>query len=268
MWSSGGRGVTHGDWGGSKRPHEGVGDSGSATGKRQRSEVPLSVFGGPANVVERITDEHKLSQRQKQIDFGKNTIGYERYSRQVRRHERRPGDPRTPDIREPHSKRQFDGLVKEWRRRLHQWEGENPPPSVVSSSNSCPGSALPLEPTSQAMTASYEAEVEAEADALLKAASNGLMGGMDLDSYLDGALDEDEGDEEEGSMLPTRAVMPPPTVVGGQRKTPTSDTADLATKANQLAPHPAGSKPTLQPARSQVATIFRDASTIDDGLVG
>ena len=28
-------------------------------------------------------DQHKLYQRQKQLDFGKNTIGYERYSKLI-----------------------------------------------------------------------------------------------------------------------------------------------------------------------------------------
>lgn len=32
---------------------------------------------------ERLTDYHRLAQRQKQIDFGKNTVGYERFIQTV-----------------------------------------------------------------------------------------------------------------------------------------------------------------------------------------
>ena len=37
---------------------------------------------------EKETDSHKLSQRQKQIDFGKNTLGYQNYAKVWPRNER------------------------------------------------------------------------------------------------------------------------------------------------------------------------------------
>lgn len=39
--------------------------------------------------VPRETDRHKLDQRQKQIDFGKNTLGYAAYLRDIPRCKRR-----------------------------------------------------------------------------------------------------------------------------------------------------------------------------------
>lgn len=83
------------------------------------------------------TDEHKVSQRQKQIDHGKNTLAYDRYLRLVpRRHRDRknPTHLRTPNPREAGiSKRQFDGRLREWRRKLHEfWDAED-----GSSSQAC-----------------------------------------------------------------------------------------------------------------------------------
>lgn len=69
------------------------------------------------------TDPHRISQRLKQIEYGKNTIGYYKYSRAVSRDSRRRGlDPETPDARQACSKRSFDGQVRKWRRALHAWD--------------------------------------------------------------------------------------------------------------------------------------------------
>ncbi|KAJ3056220.1 hypothetical protein HK097_007703 [Rhizophlyctis rosea] len=72
---------------------------------------------------ERASEERRLEQRQKQIDYGKNTVGYQRYISIVPRQKRRPRiDPETPDKHSKCSKRCWDGLVRQWRRRLHQWD--------------------------------------------------------------------------------------------------------------------------------------------------
>lgn len=73
------------------------------------------------NLVE--SDSHKLCQRQKQIDYGKNTLGYERYLELVpRKHRKKFVHPQTPDIKQVCSKRSWDGQVKKWRRRLHEFD--------------------------------------------------------------------------------------------------------------------------------------------------
>ena len=73
---------------------------------------------------ERETDPRRLSQRRKEIAYGKNTLGYERYLRMVPKEKRRhPRDhPPTPDPTRKYSKRQFDGIVRAWRRKLHDWD--------------------------------------------------------------------------------------------------------------------------------------------------
>jgi histone RNA hairpin-binding protein len=48
-------------------------------------------------VAEKEKDPKRLKQRAKQIKFGKNTIGYDRYVSAVPRKQRRRGQLRTPD---------------------------------------------------------------------------------------------------------------------------------------------------------------------------
>ena len=106
-------------------------DGGDDGGEQQYTYYP-PVFASPI-----VTDRHLLSQRQKQIDLGKNTIGYQNYINSVPRHERRYYNsihPMTPDIYDATlSKRNFDGRVRAWRRQLHYWD-------VL------PGQPLPLDP--------------------------------------------------------------------------------------------------------------------------
>lgn len=77
----------------------------------------------PTLADEKETDEHRLAQRQKQIDYGKNTIGYDRYCAMVPRHQRRPGKhPMTPDKTKKVGKKVFDGFVRKWRQALHKYD--------------------------------------------------------------------------------------------------------------------------------------------------
>jgi len=64
----------------------------------------------------------RLFQRQKQIDYGKNTVGYEKYIKIIPKSSRRLSDPQTPNIHSSTSKRAFDGAVKKWRRALHKYD--------------------------------------------------------------------------------------------------------------------------------------------------
>ncbi|XP_055294947.1 histone RNA hairpin-binding protein-like [Sitodiplosis mosellana] len=71
---------------------------------------------------ERETDEGVLARRQKQIDYGKNTIGYELYTKQVAIDQRAENHPKTPDMNQKYSRRAFDGLIKIWRKHLHKFD--------------------------------------------------------------------------------------------------------------------------------------------------
>lgn len=71
---------------------------------------------------EREDNEHRLKQRQKQIDFGKNTSGYDNYLAKVPRHLRKCTQPKTPDKYKKMSKKAWNGYVSVWRKALHQYD--------------------------------------------------------------------------------------------------------------------------------------------------
>jgi len=74
----------------------------------------------------KVVDEHQLEQRQKQIDYGCQTLGYLRYRIVVPKDKRSRDDPRTPKKTQACSKRSWDGQIKKWRRDLHKWDPEDP----------------------------------------------------------------------------------------------------------------------------------------------
>jgi len=70
-------------------------------------------------------DEHRLAQRQKQLDYGFKTVGYQKYLALVPKNHREPGNPQhpqTPRKEQKCSKRSWDGQVRKWRRALHAYD--------------------------------------------------------------------------------------------------------------------------------------------------
>jgi len=65
------------------------------------------------------TDENILIRREKQISYGKNTVDYDRYSTLVPKDERTEGMPTTPKKQFKYSRRQWDGLVRIWKQKIH-----------------------------------------------------------------------------------------------------------------------------------------------------
>ncbi|CAG9786788.1 unnamed protein product [Diatraea saccharalis] len=72
--------------------------------------------------IELETDIAILQRRQKQIDYGKNTVGYHNYLQQVPMDSRTKDHPKTPDKYTKYSRRSWDTLIKMWRKKLHEYD--------------------------------------------------------------------------------------------------------------------------------------------------
>ena len=69
-------------------------------------------------------ERRKIATRLKNITYGKNTRGYERYVGLVPKTDRAgySEHPRTPNPYEAISRRNWEGRIKTWRRELHKWD--------------------------------------------------------------------------------------------------------------------------------------------------
>ncbi|KAG8327445.1 hypothetical protein J6590_020146 [Homalodisca vitripennis] len=107
--------------------HKGKENSGAnpskrlSIGKSKSAGLPLAKVSSILKSEEE-TSEEVLNRRQKQIDYGKNTAGYARYCEMVPQHKRELCHPITPPKYLKCSRRNWDGMIRAWRRRLHDWD--------------------------------------------------------------------------------------------------------------------------------------------------
>ena len=57
--------------------------------------------------------------RERQIAYGKNTVDYDKYLKKVPKGCRKDRMPRTPNKFKQYSRRQWDGIVKNWKQGIH-----------------------------------------------------------------------------------------------------------------------------------------------------
>ena len=96
---------------GGKRSHR---DDSSGSSRSSQGSKP----------VQQETDTVVLERRQKQIDYGKNTLAYDQYLKKVPKESRPFFMPRTPDKNVQYSRRQWDGLIKAWKLQVHAWNAD------------------------------------------------------------------------------------------------------------------------------------------------
>ena len=75
-----------------------------------------------------------MKKKIEQIEKGRNTVGYENYLRLVPKEQRTKDQilhPVTPDPYEVCSRRNFQGKMKAWRRRLHYYDPETYDPTKM-----------------------------------------------------------------------------------------------------------------------------------------
>ncbi|XP_046876509.1 stem-loop binding protein 2 [Hypomesus transpacificus] len=128
------------------------------------------------------SNESVLKRRQKQIQYGQNTLGYQNYLQQVPKRLRIPGlHPSTPNKHRKYSRRSWDMQVRLWRRALHAWD----PPTGLS------GEAQGQDPVDQLQ---------------------GLLEQMNCDLYEDnedlGRKEQETTPSSKASLSPTPASLP------------------------------------------------------------
>ncbi|EKG02597.1 hypothetical protein TCSYLVIO_006370 [Trypanosoma cruzi] len=100
------------------------------TEEKHLNYTGVELYASEINTGETAERERRLQQRQRQVQYGKETLGYSNYLRAVPsrcdREFRNPMHPITPRPEYDCSKRTFDRYLNVWRRQLHLWDDYDP----------------------------------------------------------------------------------------------------------------------------------------------
>ena len=107
------------------------------------------------------TNDSRIATREKQLEYGKQTPGYQNYLATVPKNKRKIGDPKTPNKFQVCSKRSWDGQVRKWRRDLHAWDEVTPESSPDASIDDIDISSLSLDGSSSPLDQSFEYDTPA-----------------------------------------------------------------------------------------------------------
>lgn len=87
-----------------------------------KANIKKRIFEKKPFVYEPERDPIILRRRQKQIDYGKNTLGYQTYTKSIAKTDRTREQPRTPRKSVKYSRRSWDQQIKLWRIKLHNFD--------------------------------------------------------------------------------------------------------------------------------------------------
>mmetsp|Transcript_13248 Transcript_13248/g.15943 ORF Transcript_13248/g.15943 Transcript_13248/m.15943 type:complete len:220 (+) Transcript_13248:2-661(+) len=116
------------------------------------------------------------------IAFGKNTVGYDEYTQQVPKHKRRPRcmkHPMTPDHTLDIPTKRWQGLVRAWRRALHQYDPEDLASSfsaeTTNNSSTTAATVTPMSSSNGAEGGATTKKTNIQEQQLADAAAQGLQ---------------------------------------------------------------------------------------------
>ena len=133
--------------------------------------------------------EKRLQRRQKQIDIGKMSEGYQNYMKKVPKEARIPNEikhPRTPDPRQSISKRAFEKQVRNWRNLLHLWDDPDVDPLKDMAKLTLDDNNETLQGTEHGDTGNAQLSnqdsdgINMQVDGLKKMISTSIMGTVDM----------------------------------------------------------------------------------------